>query len=78
MMPVVRSGDGRLSGGFWVYIQRGAWRILPPYYIAIAVSLLLILVISRMNHASRMPAAFGTGQLLSHMVVIHNLSPKWA
>lgn len=41
MRPVIRR-DGVLSGGAWHFLRKRAWRILPPYYAAIAVSLTLI------------------------------------
>lgn len=41
MLPVVRRG-GVLSGGAWLFFKRRARRILPPYYFALGVSLLLI------------------------------------
>src|SRR5581483_5580771 len=41
MLPVVRGG-GELAGGFAGYISRRARRILPPYYVTLVVSLLLI------------------------------------
>ncbi len=41
MLPVVRAG-GELRGGARVFFQRRARRILPPYYSALALSLLLM------------------------------------
>jgi peptidoglycan/LPS O-acetylase OafA/YrhL len=41
MLPVVRAG-GELRGGARVFFQRRARRILPPYYSAVALSLLLM------------------------------------
>jgi peptidoglycan/LPS O-acetylase OafA/YrhL len=41
MLPVVR-GDGRLRGGAWGFFKKRARRIVPPYYFAMAFSLLLI------------------------------------
>ena len=41
MLPVVM-GDGTLRGGALNFIGRRAWRIVPPYYFAMALSLLLI------------------------------------
>jgi len=40
-LPVAR-GDGTLPGGVWTFFKRRARRILPPYYAALALSLLLI------------------------------------
>jgi peptidoglycan/LPS O-acetylase OafA/YrhL len=41
MLPVV-TGDGTIRGGARVFFRRRARRILPPYYAALALSLLLI------------------------------------
>ncbi|HLK59711.1 MAG TPA: acyltransferase [Chthonomonadaceae bacterium] len=41
MLPVAR-GDGTLRGGMKGFLARRARRILPPYYAAVALSLLLI------------------------------------
>ena len=41
MLPIVR-GDGSLRGGVSRFFRRRAKRILPPYYCAMALSLLLI------------------------------------
>ena len=40
-LPVVR-GDGYLRGGAWTFFGKRARRILPPYFFALAGSLLLI------------------------------------
>ncbi len=41
LLPVIRAG-GVLRGGAVAFLQRRAWRIVPPYYAALALSLLLI------------------------------------
>ncbi len=41
MLPVAR-GDGTIRGGALRFFGRRAWRILPPYYLALALSLGLI------------------------------------
>lgn len=43
MLPVARSADGRLRGGFGDYIKRRSLRILPPYYAAMAIIIALLL-----------------------------------
>jgi len=42
MLPVARSRDGDLAGGFGGYLRRRARRILPPYYAAFLISLALV------------------------------------
>jgi peptidoglycan/LPS O-acetylase OafA/YrhL len=44
MLPIVR-GDGALRGGVRRFFRRRAKRILPPYYIAMVLSLLLIKIL---------------------------------
>lgn len=51
MLPVARNGN-RLTKGFGDYIGKRAWRILPPYYAALALSLLLILLVPIMQQPS--------------------------
>ena len=40
MLPAARNGD-MLRGGFLSFLKRRAWRILPPYYLALTASWLL-------------------------------------
>jgi len=82
MMPVARSADGGLSGGFWGYIKRRARRILPPYYAAVAVSLLFIATIPALREPTGTiwdgtTPAFAPGVLFSHVLLVHNLSDDW-
>src|SRR5579862_5621445 len=82
MLPIARSPDGRLPGGFWSYIKRRARRILPPYYCALAMMLVLIALIPDLRHTHGthwdiMLPAFTPGALISHLLLIHNLSNAW-
>lgn len=83
MLPVVRSLEQNLIGTPLDFLKRRAKRILPPYYAALLVSLLLI----RMITILRIPSgtkwdmilpAFTLPVLLSHIMLIHNLSPEWS
>ena len=80
MLPVARSGQ--LKGGWRAFIKRRAWRILPPYYAALFVTLGIILLVPGMNakHGMRwdeiMPAT-SPGVLLSHLVLLQDASPAW-
>lgn len=51
MLPVARSADGRLRGGFWDYIKRRTLRILPPYYAAMAIIIALLLTAKHLGSA---------------------------
>ncbi len=50
MLPIIRSG--RLSGGSGGFLRRRARRILPPYYAALGVSLLVIAVLPPLHDLS--------------------------
>ena len=80
MLPVARSKDGLLKGGFAEYIRRRGRRILPPYFAALVLSAALDWTAwhlpgagSRQNHFSDITA----GGVLSHLFLLHNLSPAW-
>ncbi len=82
MLPVARSADGKLRGGAGEYLKRRARRILPPYYAALLLSMLLIALVPGLRRESgtwwdhALPA-FRTDIVLSHLVLIHNFSPDW-
>lgn len=50
MLPVARSGGLSIPGGVGAYLLRRARRIMPPYYAAIGVSLLLIACLPALSH----------------------------
>lgn len=82
MLPIARAGDGQLNGGFGSYVYRRARRILPPYYVAIVLSIAMIAgynVISR-RHGLGQPVedALGAGSVVSHLLLAHNLRFDWA
>ena len=82
MLPVVRSRDEALAGGFWGYLKRRARRTLPAYYGAIAFSLLLIAAFPALRQQvgaqwDRCLPAFQTDVLLAHLLMLHNLRFAW-
>ncbi len=83
MLPVLHSETGQLRGGIFGYLKRRAQRILPPYYAALILSLLLFAIIpgdlySRMGmHWAFAHPVFTPGVLLSHLTIAHNLAPDW-
>lgn len=83
MLPVVRSQDGQLRDGCFGYLKRRAQRILPPYYAALVLSLLLFVIVpgslySRMGmHWAFAHPVFTPGILFSHVAIVHNLYPDW-
>lgn len=82
MLPVARSSDGQLVGGWREYFMRRARRILPPYYAALALSLFLIAVIPILNTRGdywwddTLPA-FEAAPIISHLLLVHNWDDKW-
>ena len=80
MLPVARTAAGELRGGLRGFLGRRAWRILPPYYAAVVVSLLLILA-ARLAHTHVLAdnaEVFTPGNLMAHLLVIHNLRHVWS
>jgi len=77
-LPVAKRSDGVLPGGFWPYMRRRARRILPPYYAALALSLLWIAVVPRLiperelRWGMTLPA-FTPGTLISHLFLSSQL-----
>ena len=82
MLPIVRSPDASLSGGAYNFLRRRAWRILPPYYAALAVTIGLLLIaqwFSRSHGVTISAKADGltTGAVVSHLFLIHNTTAAW-
>ena len=82
MLPIVRSAGANLTGGAYNFLQRRAWRILPPYYAALAVTIGLLLI-SRLL-SQRHGIAVSTkaddltpGAIVSHLFLIHNVNAAW-
>jgi peptidoglycan/LPS O-acetylase OafA/YrhL len=83
MMPIARSGGDRLPKGVPDYFRRRARRILPPYYAACALALLLLALSPALRTAAitRETALWDRsslpGALVSHLLMLHNLSRAW-
>lgn len=83
---VLRSGQfsGGLRGFFW----RRSVRILPPYYASYVLHLVFFLAVAWLLKRrggvpdpmvdDQMLHAYTAGNLLSHLLLIHNLVPVWA
>lgn len=79
MLPVARSKGKKLHGGVSQYLFRRARRILPPYYIALVLSLLLIAIVPGMNQIEgklwdMALTAFTPSCIVSHLLLVHNLT----
>jgi len=84
MLPVTRAGTGLLSGGVRQFFKRRARRILPPYYAAMAVTLLAITLLPALHDRSHPDALWNTALpawtfniIVSHILLIHNFDPAW-
>jgi peptidoglycan/LPS O-acetylase OafA/YrhL len=84
MLPVVRRGGDRLPRSMGNFFARRAFRILPPYYVTVTLSLLLIANVGVLGQPGSgtiwddsLPA-LGLGSVGSHLLVIHNWFPAWA
>ncbi len=85
MLPVARSQNGHISGSLIDYIKRRSRRILPPYYAALFLSLLLAITIfvveqftdfqwNKVAGEGPFSPNFSFIDVLSHLLLIHNLS----
>lgn len=82
MLPVVQSAQTGIVGGFFKYMMRRARRILPGYYGALFISLMLIACVPSLRQpiglwASSLPA-LQTDQIVAHLLLVHNLNADWA
>jgi peptidoglycan/LPS O-acetylase OafA/YrhL len=81
MLPVVTNAERRLSGGCKGYLKRRARRILPPYFAALAISLVCIAMIPGLGTPAdtywdiALPA-FDFNALLPHLFLFHNFVPN--
>ncbi|HZC05306.1 MAG TPA: acyltransferase [Ktedonobacterales bacterium] len=75
MLPVARRGN-TLPWGVWGFYWRRARRILPPYYLAMAFSLLLIWLFIGQKTGTHWDVALpATGRaVIEHVLLIQNLS----
>ncbi len=83
MLPMARTGDATLNGGFAGYMRRRARRIMPPYYAALAVSIAILAGYNalgpRLGLGDKVePEALSPGSVLSHVFLVHNLRFDWA
>jgi peptidoglycan/LPS O-acetylase OafA/YrhL len=77
MLAVAQSQQLRLRGGLIDFVRRRARRILPPYYAALAFSLLVIATIPGMNVERRVYwdlalPALEPRAIVSHLFLVHN------
>jgi peptidoglycan/LPS O-acetylase OafA/YrhL len=83
MMPIARAGSDTLLRGMGEYIYRRAKRILPPYYMALIFSFVLVMVGQFLQRSggvegNQINDVFTPGIILSHLFLVHNLDFVWA
>jgi peptidoglycan/LPS O-acetylase OafA/YrhL len=82
MLSVARSQDGRPKGGLRGYFTRRIRRIWPPYYAALGICLLMIMVIPGLGTKNNtwwdqaLPS-LQPDVLISHALFLQHLSPAW-
>jgi peptidoglycan/LPS O-acetylase OafA/YrhL/glycosyltransferase involved in cell wall biosynthesis len=69
MLPVARNHSHFIRGGFGQYIGRRAMRILPPYFAALALSLVVLKCIGQLHLVTR-------ADLITHLLLVHNFSSQ--
>lgn len=84
MLPIARSEAGQMPRGTFDFFKRRARRILPPYYAALVLSLMLLLAGRQMAGALDVPLYdpswadnFTLGCILTHVFLIHNWFKGW-
>jgi peptidoglycan/LPS O-acetylase OafA/YrhL len=81
MLPLLHPEGLRFRGGVARFFKRRARRILPPYYAALALSLVLIWAVPMMEAPggtawdSKVPVTVPS--VISHLLLLHDLSPAW-
>jgi peptidoglycan/LPS O-acetylase OafA/YrhL len=79
MLPIARSNQERLVGGTVAYIKRRARRLLPPYYAALVISLLLSGLLTLHGSGDRNAVSdFSPSALISHALLLQNMNTRWA
>jgi peptidoglycan/LPS O-acetylase OafA/YrhL len=82
MLAVARSRDGQPKGGMRGYFKRRIRRIWPPYYAALLISILVILLVPGMNQKHNVwwdlaLPALTPQAILSHVFFVQSLNPDW-
>jgi peptidoglycan/LPS O-acetylase OafA/YrhL len=79
--PLAREGAQGMRLELRRFLRRRAWRILPPYYAALAALSLLPSLERSIRAALGLPPAgvpeVTAGQVVSHVLMVHNFSLAW-
>ena len=82
MIPIARSAEQAMPKGAVDYFKRRANRIIPPYYAALALSLLFIALVPGLRRMGEWQwdfalPAFGPGAIGAHLLLIQDFNPRW-
>lgn len=79
MLPVARHG-GALRSGALDFFKKRAWRILPPYYLAMALSLLLIGTVIGEKTGTHWDTSIPVSRwdILAHVLLVQDLASSTA
>jgi peptidoglycan/LPS O-acetylase OafA/YrhL len=84
MLPIVRRRGGTSPWSIGSFLARRAFRILPPYYAAVALSLLLLSSVpvlaepgSGTTWDDSLPG-LALAPIAAHLLLVHNWFPRWA
>lgn len=82
MLPPACDPEGKLRGGALGHLGRRARRILPPYYATLGLCWLLVALFPPLRSPAhslwdRALPASGGGVVTAHLLLVHNISPRW-
>jgi peptidoglycan/LPS O-acetylase OafA/YrhL len=81
-LPLVQDGPTRMHLDVQRFWRRRAWRILPPYYAALAVFALRPALERALQAAIGWPHSavrgYSAGSIIAHAFMVHNLWPAWS
>lgn len=81
MLPLAQRATDQMPGGVAAYLRRRAWRILPPYYVALLLSLLLISLVPALQTPQQTDwdtkIPIDAGAIFSHLLMVQNARPDW-
>jgi peptidoglycan/LPS O-acetylase OafA/YrhL len=81
MLGILADPQLKIRGGFKGYILRRAKRIMPPYYAALAGSLIFLYVGQQFFPAvtaTEVASGLRVETIVTHLLLIHNLNPAWS
>ncbi len=77
-LSLYNRGDGRIQG-LSQFLKRRCWRILPPYYACLVLSLVVCWLVTRnqsgLPWSQYLPVTWEN--TAAHFAMIHNLRPEW-